>query len=705
VSSDALPGSTGAGGAIHVQATERFVAAGQDWFGFPTYLVTNARGDGDGGALTIRARDILVSGAFIDSTARAAGKGGALTLEGETIRLEASAPYVASVSSFTEGSGAAGPLTLRASRSLTMDGFGTNWLNGTFGPTQVVSQAVGAGRGADILVESPQILLDHEAGIATLGLGAGDVGNILVRTHDITLLRGQIESRRDAPATGRSGSIRIEGTGRLTLGSLSAPLVTQNRFEDPSGTIFTTDSMPSATGNITIDMAEVHVGPRSAIATSGSGLGNSGAITINAQRMKLRGGSISSDTLLGTLTPTDRPSAAGSIVLNVRESIEMTTLLKNAGGFSGGVSSVTTANGAAGDILITAPHILLDEVFIQASTTGTGQGGRIVIRAGDLIMRHGAQILSGSETSGAAGAIDIDVAGRFEISGVRAVDGLAATLFTVTRGIGQGGNILVRAGDVVLDDRAIVTASTDGPADAGSIEIAARTVQLANGAAVRARSTGTGNAGTVRITATDSLRVFGGSSIGSEALSSDGGDIDIRVGNLVHLKRGEITTSVGSGRGAGGNIFIDPTFVILEDGSRIAANAFGGPGGNIQIFATYFLNTLDSLVDASSQLGVPGTVSINSPNTNLSTQIKVLPAAFFDANALVREACSGRYASGGARSSLVGVGRGGLAASPERFATSTYFGNEPPRVSSGPPSTGLRPVTARRARLGDDCAG
>ena len=69
----------------------------------------------------------------------------------------------------------------------------------------------------------------------------------------------------------------------------------------------------------------------------------------------------------------------------------------------------------------------------------------------------------------------------------------------------------------------------------------------------------------------------------------------------MHLKKGEITTSVGSAPGAGGNIFIDPTFVILEDGSRIVANAFGGPGGNIQIFATYFLNTLDSLVDASSQ--------------------------------------------------------------------------------------------------------
>jgi len=705
VSSQAFAGSTGAGGAIHVHAAERFVAAGRDWTDFPTYLVTNAEGNGDGGDLTVRARDVLVSGAFLDSTARGAGKGGALTLEAETVRLEALAPYIGSITSFTSGTGAAGPLTLRASRSLTMDGTGLNWLTGSgvITPTQVVSQTVGPGRGADILVESPSIVLDHEAGIATLGLGAGDVGNILVRTHDLALVRGQIESSRDAPATGRSGSIRIEGTGRLTLGSLAPLDPSLGPSEQLGGRIFTTDSMPSATGDITIDMAEVHVGPKSSIATSGNGLGNSGNITINVDRMKLVAGDIGSDTLLGTLTPTDRPSGAGSIVINARESIEMSTVLRSAAGYNGGVSSVTTANGPAGDIRMSAPYILLDEVFIQASTTGAGQGGRVVIRANDLVMRHGAQILSGSETKGDAGAIDIGVTGRFELSGVRPADGLAATLFTVTRGTGQGGSILVRAGELVLDDRAIVTASTEGPANAGSIDIGARTVQLANGASIRARSTGAGNAGMIRIAASDALRIFGGSSIGSEALSSDGGNIDIRVGNLVHLKASEITTAVGSGRGAGGNIFIDPTFVILEGGSRITANAFGGPGGSIQIFALYFLNTLDSLVDASSQLGVPGTVAISAPNTNLSTQIKVLPATFFDATQLVREACSSRFATGAPRSSLVGVGRGGLAASPERFAASTYFVGAPTAVSASEPA-GLKLVAAKRARL-MHCAG
>jgi large exoprotein involved in heme utilization and adhesion len=234
--------------------------------------------------------------------------------------------------------------------------------------------------------------------------------------------------------------------------------------------------------------------------------------------------------------------------------------------------------------------------------------------------------------------------------------------------------------------------------------LSAPSIRIEDGGRVSATSTGTGNAGSINVAASDALRIFGGT-ISSEALNADGGNIDIRVGNLVHLRNSEITTAVGSGAGAGGNIFIDPTFVILEN-SRITANAFGGPGGNIRIIATYFLNTLNSLVDASSQAGIPGTVSISAPNTNLSTQLKVLPAAFFDATQLVREACAGRgVASGNGGSSLVGVGRGGLAASPERFAASTYFGDAPAAAANVPAATGLKLATAARARLLASCAG
>jgi large exoprotein involved in heme utilization and adhesion len=223
---------------------------------------------------------------------------------------------------------------------------------------------------------------------------------------------------------------------------------------------------------------------------------------------------------------------------------------------------------------------------------------------------------------------------------------------------------------------------------------------------VTANSTGSGDAGTISIVAPDALRIFGGT-ISSEALASDGGNIDIRVGNLVHLKNGEISTAAGSGAGAGGNITIDPTFVILEH-SKIVANAFGGPGGNIRIVADYFLSTPDSVIDASSELGVSGSVDISAPRTDLNNGLKPLPAQFFDASTLLRETCGTRAAATGGASSLVDAGSGGLAASPERFAASSYFANSPAPASAsiGASDSGApHLVAAKHARLRLACAG
>ena len=62
--------------------------------------------------------------------------------------------------------------------------------------------------------------------------------------------------------------------------------------------------------------------------------------------------------------------------------------------------------------------------------------------------------------------------------------------------------------------------------------------------------------------AADAVRVFGGT-VTTQAEVSAGGNIDIRAINLVHLRNAEITTSVGTGTGNGGNISIDPPSAIV----------------------------------------------------------------------------------------------------------------------------------------------
>ena len=84
----------------------------------------------------------------------------------------------------------------------------------------------------------------------------------------------------------------------------------------------------------------------------------------------------------------------------------------------------------------------------------------------------------------------------------------------------------------------------------------------------------TGNAGSVTLEA-DQVLVQGGS-IATHSEAADGGDVTILATEMLHLIDGEITASVSSG--SGGNIVIDPVFVILEGESRIVAQAIKGAG-------------------------------------------------------------------------------------------------------------------------------
>jgi large exoprotein involved in heme utilization and adhesion len=102
-------------------------------------------------------------------------------------------------------------------------------------------------------------------------------------------------------------------------------------------------------------------------------------------------------------------------------------------------------------------------------------------------------------------------------------------------------------------------------------------------------------------------------------------------------------------------------FVVLNN-SQIRADAFGGPGGNIDIFANVYL-TSDSVVSASSALGVPGTIEIQATVTDVSGGLVQLPEAVLQAATLLRASCAARLAEGKA-SSLVLAGRDGLPLEP-----------------------------------------
>ena len=178
--------------------------------------------------------------------------------------------------------------------------------------------------------------------------------------------------------------------------------------------------------------------------------------------------------------------------------------------------------------------------------------------------------------------------------------------------------------------------------------------------------------GDLTINAANTFRSVNGS-VTTNASQADGGNIFLTAGSMAHLIKSQITTSVGSGQGKGGNITIDPRFVVL-DNSQIRADAFGGPGGNVKIVADVYLTT-DSVVSASSTLGVPGTINVQASTTNVSATLARLPEAVAQAATLLRASCAARVAAGKA-SSLVVAGREGVPLEPGGYLPSPLMVEE-----------------------------
>lgn len=373
------------------------------------------------------------------------------------------------------------------------------------------------------------------------------------------------------------------------------------------------------------------------IAARTTGAGDAGDVDVHAARVTLTAGAqISSGS--GLLDAQGQVMAGtgrgGSVTLDVTETLSLTGR-DPVDGMPSSIVSQTLGAGAAGRITLTTPSLTLtDGARIGADTGGAGQAGDVLIQTGSLQLMSRAQINSSSGIT------------------------LGETFLS---GAGSGGKVTITATAPVLlsgPDTGLFTRSA-GPGLGGDITLHAPRLTLMDHATISAESTGAGNAGNVTLTTQDSILSTQGTIV-TRATQADGGNIQITAPRFLRLRNSLITAEVGGGaQTEGGNISIDPQFVVLQN-SQIIANAFAGRGGNIAIQAQQvFLADPDSLVSASSALGINGQVAIQAPVTSVSGAIAPLPQTFAQAAELLRSRCSARVRSG-RTSRLVLSGRDGV---------------------------------------------
>jgi filamentous hemagglutinin family protein len=678
---------------------------------------------GSVGTITVNVDELSLStGAIINEingVGRATGGGGRIDIVAKTIHLEKNGRIITDVL----GPGNAGPISVTADH-IIIDGANSDFMPFTNfadrGPYVGIGcrALAGGGNCGPIRVHARVIEMPSGGVIDSTSFGGtnrpfqgGDASTVTVTADErlvigggpfnttrkgTTIHQSQIRSKISVNAIGRAGEVIInvgdliildaglinngtagtEDGGPITItaktisidgefaedirnagfdfeGNIFSGIITNSALIECCDERFLNDpTIPGDAGSILMNADSIVLSRGGTIASSTGTDSNAGIVEINTGSLSLiDGGSIS--------VATTGAGDAGELTLKVADTLSIT-------GSGSGLFTESTAGGKGGIITVDADVIAMDGGAISAGTGGTGKGGAINILADSISADNGAVI--GSETSGAGagGNVEIKARGTILLTGgaVVSADQRSAEANTVA----NAGSILIEAGLLNIKNGGAVTASTDD-GGGGSISITAHDVVITNDGRIGSSSTGSGFAGNIAITATEKLQVIDGE-ITAEALQGNGGNITITVGDLVELNRSEITTTVASNTGNGGNISIDPIFIVLVD-SRIIANASAGAGGAIQLTADHILVDSQSIISASSDLGIDGTVAIDAPDTDLTGGLTTLTTDFLNAAALLAQQCAAR--GGQTVATLTAAGRGALPAGPDAYQHANYF--------------------------------
>lgn len=582
------------------------------------------------------------------------GEAGVVAIEADTFTVGAGA----SVSLINAFSGSGGLLRVDA-REVVLDGGGdpalvtgllaTSVFNPAYLTTSIDPALTFADSGSISLEVAGRLSVRGGAEIISASRSFGGSGSIDIRAGDVEIAGKGSTIVSESNFSGDSGAVRIAASGQVSISG--GALVRANTYGGGAG------------GEVRIEAGGALV-----ISDEASGIATQ-AVPLPAEEL-----TAFAELLLGSGASFEDLVAA----FGLPAGSDLMAVLRAMNDF--GLSAIPAERldaGDGGDIVIESQALRVSglNAGIDASTAGDGNAGSIDVRAASIDITDGAIVGSRSGIpdlatgrlfvgSGDAGSVNLSA------DGVMRVSGAGATVSTDTRGTGDAGNVVLRA----------------------------MQLQVQPGGKISSSSRGSGLAGNIDIVLGDSLLLYGGS-IETEAVTSDGGNISIVAPRLVDMLDGRITTSVQSGFGNGGNIFVDPNFIVLQ-GSRIEANAFGGDGGNIDLIADFLILSPDSIIRASSALGVDGIIRTTAPDNDISASLAVLPVTYVDASSQLPANCGAARAG---QSSLTSIGRGGLPPAPDTYLLS-------PGVDAAPPGAALLPgvtddfLYALGSGGGQDCA-
>jgi filamentous hemagglutinin family protein len=487
------------------------------------------------------------------------------------------------------------------------------------------SKALGRGKGGSIAIRVPEFTLDRVR-LNTNTLTEANAGSIDLEVTRLNLLEGAALNSNSL-GYGKGGSQTIKASESVliaghSLGSHLSNGIMQTDFPSFIGSSsFPAEGRSLGGGEINLTTQRLDL-IEGMISIGSVGKGNAGNIFIQANNINItEGGMISTSALNIGLAGNIKLDVTDTLFLSGRRAGTFIAPVSNTR-FENNQSSITSFSlfGAGGQIDVTAKTIhLTKEAMINTGSTGLGEmTSSLHLQADNFLLTEGGQINSSN--------------GFY-----------AGTAFF--SGHGRGGDIHVQAKQITLSSqsqylqRTGIFSDTYSQGLGGNLYVQTGSLDVQDNAAISARSYGLGGAGQIKLQA-QYLHLAQHGSISTAATQAGGGDINlVGLSGLLYLDRGEITTSVATGQGGGGNITIEhPQFVVMNQG-QIVAQADAGHGGNIHIVAQQFLNTPDSLISASSRVGLNGQVRIDSPDQTIGNTLLASSKTVRDITGLLPRRC------------------------------------------------------------------
>ncbi|WP_375504852.1 filamentous hemagglutinin N-terminal domain-containing protein [uncultured Nostoc sp.] len=370
------------GGQIKGKAGDISITTGSLSIASGSSLQADTYGLGDGGNISIQARDnvsfITEGGAYSRAQENANGRGGNIDIKADSLTLS-DGSFVATS---TLGEGNSGSVTINAANSINLSGVNQEGFPGGI-YTEVAS--IKPGNGGDINITARSLEVTDGALLASRTNGNGNAGKVNINATDFVLFDGVSSNNK------RSGAYSLvlpQGTG--------------------------------AANDININTSSLLLRNGANLRAGTEGEGNAGKVNIIAQDMVSIDGA-SSDGLPSTIESKVEENAVGD-----GGNVDITTrslFITN----DAELSSSSKGNGAAGNLTVNADLISLDNRGKISADTIAGQGNINLNPKDLLLMRRNSEITtkaSGNNITG--GNITIDgknaflVAVKNENSNIRA---------------------------------------------------------------------------------------------------------------------------------------------------------------------------------------------------------------------------------------------------------------------------------------------